>query len=148
MTTWESQRIGELEAKVETLQERVAYLESEMGIAVDHGEIATIITRLSVRSSVARTIMALYRAKGRWLTRGQIEEMLNPDYTYSYDSNMAAVMICHARRVLGWEAIENIVTMGWRLTEIGLARVRACLDLQTLPTQPIHTQPQGAAHAV
>lgn len=118
--------------RCEELEERVAWLESELGIQVD----ITAIERLRryflaqarqqgrSRAGAARFVMALYGLKGRAATRLQLLDATARDEA---DEGRAPkiidVWVCIARRVLGHEAIETVWGSGYRLTAEGQARV-------------------------
>jgi DNA-binding response OmpR family regulator len=125
-------------ASYEELQERVAWLESELGLQRD----AAVIEKLKQamagalahphrsRGQAAALVAALYAAKGRPVSALQIFEAVPAKDAVSDDDrrpNNISVWVVTARKALGRDAIENIHGKGYYLTEEGMAKVAAIL---------------------
>lgn len=115
--------------------DRIAWLESELGgrlaaDLVDRIRSALIAGgRQSKRAGAAKLIAALYDARGRTMTRPQLSDALPSTLGHTERSDkIIDVWVCHARKSLGKDAIENVWGRGYRLTPIGMARVAAILN--------------------
>jgi DNA-binding response OmpR family regulator len=124
--------------RCDELRERVAWLESELGLQRDQTDVEAlrrVILRFRYRSGgigsahCARMLLALYRAGGRAMSRYQLMEAAPPSGGGEDDrnANLVGVMMCLARRALGYGAIENVWGSGYRLTPTGIARVAEIL---------------------
>ena len=115
--------------------ERIAWLESELGLQKDGDAYAnlrnvlmTARTPTSRHTGSAGCVMALYHAKGRTMTRLQILEACpSPSGIEDRVEKVVDVWICFARKSLGREAIESVWGRGYRLTPMGVERVGAII---------------------
>jgi DNA-binding winged helix-turn-helix (wHTH) protein len=118
------------------LEERVAWLESELGIQRS----VQVVRRLREfmlsqtgkskvgRSQVAELVAALYAANGRPLTRYQIMEAIpSPTGRDDRDDKLVDVWVCFARRSFGRETISNVWGRGYALSGVGVAKVAGIL---------------------
>lgn len=121
--------------------ERIAWLESELGTRTDFERIDAIRRALkrSGRNrggNTARLIEALYAAKGRMLTRWQLMVAMPPE-DHGEDErnpNMVSVYVAWARKGIGHDGIESVWGSGYRITEAGMARVAEILgEGQAMP---------------
>lgn len=117
--------------RCDELEEEVAYLRSELGLVRDSDVIARLRDHMrgvedagGHRPHGAQVVAALYAAKGRPLTRLQLLDAC-PSRTGSDErgTRLIDVWVYHARRSLGRDAIANVWGSGYRLTEIGMAKV-------------------------
>lgn len=126
-------------AHCEELEERVAWLESEIGIRND-AEVADLIyAALSERTrhlrgtsvgrpQAARMIAALYAVKGRAISRWMLLEAVpSPSHKEDRGDNLVSVWVTRARQGLGKDAIANVWGHGYRLTDTGMAAVAEIL---------------------
>lgn len=113
----------------EELEEEVLYLRREMGLALDAQALAALARAMGMsrRRGVARLVQALHQAKGRPVQNWVLEENLYTAQDDRAPSNLVAVYVCHARDVLGRDAIANHRAQGYALTRVGMERVRALL---------------------
>lgn len=112
------------------LEERVAWLESELGLQHEVTRLAKLVSAMGGRG--ARVVLALYAAKGRVLTREQIVERVPPRAGGEDDRNLRIIdsWVCRARQSLSASAastIEGVHGVGYRLTDHGLAAVARIL---------------------
>lgn len=125
--------------RCEELEERVAWLESELGLQRDADVEARMLAAFPHQAGVPyhpsrrgalRALLALYQAKGRPVTHLQILEAVPPANGGDDErtSNLVATWVCVARRIVGRDAIESVWGKGYRLTPTGLARVSAALE--------------------
>lgn len=120
------------------LEERVAWLESELGLRRDAERIERLkraipAYRLGGRGQAAHLLDALYAAKGRTLTKLQILEALpSPAGNDERGLKLVDVVVCIARAGLGKSAIETIWGVGYRLTDEGIQIVRAIVEPQAV----------------
>ena len=110
------------------LRERIAWLESELGLRVDPGKAETVRRALKVTPQAASILLALFQAGGQMVSRAMLDDAMpavrrDPDFS----TNVVDVMVCKARKRLGRDAIENVWGRGYRMTPDGLARVGAIL---------------------
>lgn len=117
-------------ARCEQLEERVAWLESELGLQRDNDTYAKLraYSRAVVpgySNTAARFIMALYGARGRVVSRFALLEAMPPRNGGEDERslNILSVWACWARKVVGRDGIEALWGRGYRLTPIGMARV-------------------------
>lgn len=122
--------------RCEELQERVAYLESELGIQ-DTADIQDRLMRALRRpdakwtkaNGAARLIARLYAAKGKPVTTLQLLEATPAKAIYDErNAEIVKVWICFGRKTLGKDAIVTVWGFGYRLSDTGMAQVTAILD--------------------
>lgn len=112
----------------EELRERVAWLESELGLQREADILVKIRAALPAgitsKPQVAQTIAALYAAKGRPMTRFQLLEAVPPKWdNENRCENIVSVWVSHARKALEFESIGTVWGRGFYLTPIGMAKV-------------------------
>lgn len=128
------------------LEERVAYLEEELGLQRNMNAIVLIqdflkeTPRLHKASTRAPAILvaALYQANGKIMTRTQIEEAIpsvKSDSRRGFlerDPKIIDVWVCLARCGLGKSAILTAPRIGYKLSPFGMDRVNAILENRKL----------------
>lgn len=120
------------------LEEEVEFLRRELGLAADKLAVERISEAMrnragASRPAAARTVAALYAAKGRPLSRFDILERVPPTKEPHADpldrgANIASVWISCARKGLGPGVIATVHGSGYRLTPEGMARVAAIVE--------------------
>lgn len=127
-------------ARCEELEERVAWLESELGIqrdATDYARLRIAMKRASPagaggwsRRSGVLLVMALLQANGRVMSRLQLLEAIPPADRGDDDRSpkIIDVWVCCARRAFGADLIDTVMGRGYRLSEVGSERIRAILN--------------------
>lgn len=115
-------------AHCEDLAERIAWLESELGIQRDATLLAKLIEALPEcsggRLQPAMTIAALFAAKGRLMSRLQIMEAVPPrENEDNREVHIVSVWVSRARDMIGFDSIANTWGQGYRLTPVGMATV-------------------------
>lgn len=121
--------------RCEELEERVAWLESELGLQVSADLVDRIrrglggIGQQSKANGTARLIAALYAANGRPMTRWQLLDAIpSRAGNEERNANIISVWVSFARKKLGPNAIHNAWDVGYRLTPEGMARISAILE--------------------
>lgn len=111
------------------LQEELAYLRSELGDRVRADEVEELKRAFGLTPQTARLLLVLHQARGRTMTRHQIEDAVpakceDDERTYGFVS----VIVCQLRRRVGFRNIENIFAAGYRLSPEMNARVAAIVE--------------------
>jgi DNA-binding response OmpR family regulator len=115
--------------RCEELQERVAWLESELGIRDDGEKVDRLRRAFRVRPAEIRLLLRLYRAGGHLVTHDQLLDAIPAsDHARDRDSNIVRVYVNRLRGGLGQDAILRCYGLGYQLTEVGLARVSAAME--------------------
>jgi DNA-binding response OmpR family regulator len=128
-------------ARCEELEDRVAWLESELG-AQQSADLHERLRRALLRDSrgapsraslACRFIAALYAAHGRTMTVRQLFEAIPPKAGGEDErqDKLIHVWACHARKGLGTDAIQVTYGQGYRLSPAGMSRVAAILGEAT-----------------
>lgn len=118
----------------EALRDRVAELESELGLrrqAELMHALALVGRELSDRRapSASRILAALYAAKGRPVSTDNLMRAA-PNKGYHEDErlrNIVSVYVYYLRKALGKDAIETVYGFGYRLSAKGMAQAAAML---------------------
>lgn len=122
-------------ARCSDLEDRIAWLESELGLQKDaetfarlHAFIAEKINPTGFgRGAKQPTLMALvlYRAKGRPVSHAQLMEAIPPKNGGEDDrtENIVKVWASCVRAALGEEAMRTVYGVGYSLTATGLDAV-------------------------
>jgi DNA-binding response OmpR family regulator len=127
------------------LEERVAYLEGELGLRLQADQVARLrevllgatmgVTR--GRAQPAEAVLALYRAKGRPVTKWQLMDAVPPASGVANDDErdpkIVNVWVCVARKGLGADAISTVWGRGYQMTVAGMARVTEILAAGSPP---------------
>jgi len=110
--------------RIEQLEEEVAYLRSELGLAQEAGQVAKL-RQAGLRPTGARILLALHTSNGRVLSRGFIED----NFTSAVDSNkITDVYINGIRKAIGHDAVGTAWGQGFFITEVGKQRVNQLLS--------------------
>lgn len=114
--------------RIAELEERVAYLESELGLAITADQLHQLRRVLNVTPSHAHFLLALHRCRGRSLSVDQLDEripvIVGRGDEVRYTIRVFAFQI---RQRLGSDVLET-VRGGYRLTSRGMALVGAALS--------------------
>lgn len=112
------------------LEERVAWLESELGLQRDAERAALLRARLGLTPAEGAFLMRLYSASGRLVTIAQLGDALPPrdDGDVRDDTNLIRTYVCRVRAKLGDGALLTERALGYRLSRTGLEAVRALLE--------------------
>ena len=121
-----------LEDRIAELEERVAWLESELGLVRAIEQEDAVRKALHLVPAAMKCLSILYAAKGRVVLDGSIEDRLNPERDYA--SNIANIYTTRIRRALGKDSVERVRTQGFRLTRVGMERVRRIVE-ETAPNR-------------
>lgn len=118
------------------LEERIAWLESELGL-IDHtSHIAAIRKALNASPSEAEIIFAMHSVKGRFVTKAWLDERVAPRMCEERATlNSIVVWVSRLRARLGRDFIESSWGQGYRLSDRG----------QRLVADVLAAQPRAAA---
>lgn len=115
----------------EELEEEVAYLRREMGVAEHADLIWRLRSRFRISPGAIEMLLALYRAGGKTLNKSQLEFAVDAEGARDRDyGNIVNVYVCRIRKALGDDAIGTHWGRGFRLTPEGIALVDAALGIQ------------------
>lgn len=112
------------------LEERVAYLEGELGLSIELTRIADVI-KLGMWPCVARAALALHDAGGRVLSAQQILDAVPPlDRSVERGTtDMVRLLVSRVRKALGADSVATVWGLGgYRITPAGSARLSAALE--------------------
>lgn len=114
--------------RIAELEERVAYLESELGLAVAIEQAHQVQRALSVTPTHAHFLLALYHCRGRSLSYAQLDERI-PAVVGRGEApqNTMRAFALQIRRRLGADSVST-VDGGYRLGPIGHDLVRRALE--------------------
>lgn len=111
------------------LEERVAWLESELGLRVDADEIYVLQRAFGLAPGEAHLVRALYAARGRTLTHLQILDAIpSPGGLEDRSFTNINTLICRVRKGLGRDAIITVWGRGYQISPIGAERIRSVLN--------------------
>lgn len=113
-------------SRCEDLKEEIAYLKSELGMALTKDERVSFRTNLGMDTAEAAIVAALYTAKGRLVETYALSDVL-PTENDDRSTNIIKVYICRIRRKIGKDAIRTVYSEGYGLTPVGLQRVAAAI---------------------
>lgn len=118
-----------LEDRIEALEERVAYLEGELGLSIELTRVADV-AELGMMSCAARAALALHDAGGRVLSPYQILDAVpSQDGNDERDTlSMVHALVSKIRKALGAGAVATAWGLGYRITPAGSARLSAALE--------------------
>lgn len=143
------------------LEERVAWLESELGLQSRADRLGRLRDALhkakgSTRcgsGGATRLLLALYAAKGKPVSRFGLMEASPPanGEEDERDTKILDVWVCHARKLVGRDGIRNVYGFGFRLTETGMARVASILSPSLIESvdgreTPVFNHPEALAN--
>ena len=109
------------------LEAEVHYLRGELGLVHDQGKVWRLQSVHGITGAEARTLLALYRAKGRVMTVRQILDAVSPDGSSDVNSNNVAVWLSRVRKRVGDGWTASHWGRGYSMTTAGLAAVREAL---------------------
>jgi DNA-binding response OmpR family regulator len=113
------------------LKERIAWLESELGIVNQRETMLALSRGLKIRPGAATLLARLYAARGKFVTTYQLLD-LTADVARDDDRqiNNVSVTIFTLRKALGRDAIDTAYGHGYRLSAAGVVRVAAIVEPQ------------------
>lgn len=123
-------------ARCEELEERIAWLESELGLQREADVLDAIISRMGRqaaqvgRPGIARTIACLYAARGRPVSKWNLLEASGTP-TSDEDRNIRVVdiYVSRARQVMGFGAVRTVRGFGYALAPEGVEWVERALGV-------------------
>lgn len=107
--------------RIADLEERVAYLERELGLSRDLTRVGSLVAK-GWRGNPARIALALAYANGRILSDAQLADAL-PDRDRADDSNNIKAHMWWVRKMMGYDAVETVRGIGYRMTPKGCAAI-------------------------
>lgn len=119
-------------AHCEELREEIRFLKREIAIDRQQSLVDRLVLHFHISPGEAQILTALYLAKGRVLTSAHLDECAPAVNVPAEDRDMkhVAVRILRLRKRLGSEAINNVWSRGYCLSEIGLLQVEEALEAQ------------------
>lgn len=116
-------------ARCEELEEEIAALKRQIGVAIDASEIDRLRSRFRLSRQQAWLLASLYRAGGKVLSKDVIINHMPTrlDDGLDRDPSQANTIICILRSRTGRDWIENVWGDGYKLTDIGRAKVAEAL---------------------
>lgn len=111
-------------ARCELLEERVAYLERELGFRRNDAEVAALIVRLGLTRTEARLVLLMYKAGGKPVRESQLCDEL----PQGGGGDSVKKLISLARAKLDEDFILTTSGVGYSLSPKGLSRVLAALE--------------------
>lgn len=115
--------------RIADLQEQVAHLRRELGIACRENERETLRRYWRLTPMESHIIAMLNSAAGRYVGKGSIAEMLEEVGSKAeFEDANIKVMVCRIRLKCGPGLIETAHGMGYRLSAVGRARVYQALN--------------------
>ena len=115
----------------EALRRRVAQLECQIALVDDEELVAQLRDRFGLRNQAARIALALYRAKGRVVSRNMLFAAIPPTAPGPRDlrdPHMLNVLIAYIRKALGPNSVLNIHGRGYLMSQSGLRRLDELLQ--------------------
>lgn len=126
---------GRLLRRIEELEALNLDLRRDLALSLDAAEIDALMRAWKLTGNGARIVLALYRAKHRFLTRAQLEAAtVRNDDIEDVCEKLIAVMINCVRRKLGWAAIRHARRVGYALSPATRDRVAQILAREGLGT--------------
>ena len=118
------------------LEERIAFLESELGLTKDATLLAEIRTRFGLTAGEATLLQVLYQSPaGRVARNWTLLEQLPPkEGGPDRGLKIVDVYICKLRKSIGKDAIETVWGEGYRLTPDARLKLSALLKPEAAPS--------------
>lgn len=116
-------------ARCEALEAEVAWLKSELSPDV-RAEQLDALRKLGLSPNAAHLLFALMARPGRAMKRALLSDALLPPLDHVKERDGFAVVdvyICRLRKCFGFDIIDTVWGVGYRLTEAGAVIVRAKL---------------------
>ena len=115
----------------EELEERIAYLESELGLRNSADAALSLKRAFGLSPACAGIVSALYYAKGKPLSTWALLELTSkPGRDDNRECGIIAVQVCRIRALMGKAAVQATYGFGYALAPEALARVAAILEPQ------------------
>lgn len=110
------------------LEERVAWLEGELGIRAETEALDALNMAFGLPLGVARIVLRLYRAKGRLVSRAVLEDVTVHKFAADEPSpKFVDVYIGRARHALGAASIRTAIGLGYAMAPEAIARIDGIL---------------------
>lgn len=110
------------------LKERVAYLESELGLRVQGDKIRTLRTAFRLSDQEARALLIIRDRGQRYTSRPNLNDNLpSPLGRDERVVNIASKVVGNVRKKIGRDHVEVRSGFGYRLTEAGRSAVDSAL---------------------
>lgn len=111
--------------RIADLEDRVAYLEDDLAIALRTDQIASLC-RIGLRPSAAHIVLALYKTGRTMSDEALFERMPRPAEGETIKGVQSHIH--RARKTIGYDIIETVRSIGYRLTAAGHALVKNALE--------------------
>ena len=115
--------------KIECLEEKVAYLEAELGLSDSIQLEMKMRSAFALMPTDAKVLATFYSARaGRPLTREHLDDIISTFSCREHETKVVEVYICRIRKILGYASIENIWGRGYRLSPEGREKVSSAIE--------------------
>lgn len=115
--------------RIEQLEAEIAYLRSELGLALDQRRVGVVGRALRLSPNEARISLALYHCSRGALSASQLADATERrDAVREYDQHNIAVHVSHIRAKRGREFIVTLPNRTYALGPKGQAKVREALE--------------------
>lgn len=123
---------------IEDLQERVAYLESELGLALELDKLAKLRRRYGAEPLQTRMLLALHHRRGGLLSPAQLADAMHPNGSEQPATvvDTTRVHISRLRRNTA-ARVQNVAGIGYRLDDAMRAEIDAILALPLESIDPL-----------
>lgn len=113
--------------RIANLEDEVAYLRSELGLAQDATKIKALKVSLGLTETEALLLHALYATRQHYLSRAQVFDATRPSSRRDCTLKIVDVYVSKLRRKIGSDIIKTLWGYGYCLTPQGVALVQASL---------------------
>lgn len=117
-----------LRARIAELEQRVAWLEGELGLAVDDADLTAVRIAMNLGPTAARFGLILAKAHPRIVQKWVLEESMSL-FSRKDDSEAMKVHIHRLRRALGPHSVTAVWGTGYRLSDEAAARIMVAARL-------------------
>lgn len=124
--------------RCDDMREQVRWLEKELAMRHAVDAQYAVARAFRITPGAATMLARLYAAAGGHVASWQLLEATAPaGYDDDRDPKTVSVRICIIRRAMGPGVIETLYGKGYRLTDVGMARVAAVLPVPAVqPSLP------------
>lgn len=114
--------------QIEELKAEIAWLRSELGLAHEATELMKLHTAFRLAKAEGVLVLALYRAKSMLSKEQLIDRVPVVSRSGDWDTQVVAVHVCRIRKKIGKDTIQNQFGVGYWMTAVGKARIKAALE--------------------
>lgn len=115
--------------RIAELEEEVWWLKSELGMIRDNTRLGQLSTGLGVPAGVSHLLLALDATYPRIVPESVLYDRI-PHKCDGANPDIVGVLVCKARKRIGFDAIETHWGTGFRLSKQGKALIAEHLELK------------------